>query len=134
MTANAVAPHRSPSLWQRPHVPAPEVEEELLPAVCDEEWFFDTELLVLAQRRGLRIHEVPVDWIDDPDSRVKIVRTAIEDLRGVARLMAASPVARFLGVGVVSTLAYALLFLLLRGPVDPAWANGVALALTAIGN
>ena len=68
----------------------------LLEAVRDDGWFFDTELLVVAQRRGLRIHEVPVDWIDDPDSRVKIVPTAIDDLRGVARLMAASPVARFL--------------------------------------
>jgi glycosyltransferase involved in cell wall biosynthesis len=47
----------------------------LLDAVRDDGWFFDTELLVLAQRRGLRIHEVPVDWIDDPDSRVRIVRT-----------------------------------------------------------
>jgi putative flippase GtrA len=107
---------------------------ELLPAVRDESWFFDTELLVLAQRRGLRIHEVPVDWIDDPDSRVKIVPTAIADLLGVARLMAAAPVARFMGIGVVSTLAYALLYLLLRGAVGPAWANGVALALTAVGN
>ena len=58
----------------------------LLDDVRDDSWFFDTELLVLAQRRGLRIHEVPVDWVDDPDSRVDIVRTAIEDLRGVARL------------------------------------------------
>ena len=58
----------------------------LLDDVRDDGWFFDTELLVLAQRRGLRIHEVPVDWVDDPDSRVDIVRTAIEDLRGVARL------------------------------------------------
>jgi glycosyltransferase involved in cell wall biosynthesis len=107
---------------------------DLLPAVRDDAWFFDTELLVLAQRRGLRIHEVPVDWIDDPDSRVKIVRTAAEDLVGVARLMAASPVARFMGVGVVSTLVYALLYLLLRAPVGPEWANGLALALTAVGN
>jgi hypothetical protein len=60
----------------------------LLPAVRDEGWFFDTELLVLAERNGLRIHEVPVDWTDDPDSRVRIVRTALEDLRGVARLLA----------------------------------------------
>jgi putative flippase GtrA len=111
-----------------------EVAGELLPVVRDESWFFDTELLVLAQRRGLRIHEVPVDWVDDPDSRVKIVRTAFDDLVGVARLMAASSVARFMGVGVVSTLAYALLYLLLRGPVGPEWANGVALALTAVGN
>ena len=79
----------------------------LLAEVRDDGWFFDTELLVLAQRSGLRIHEVPVDWVDDPDSRVDIVRTAIEDLRGVARLAAAGPVARFMGVGVLSTIAYA---------------------------
>ena len=60
----------------------------LLDEVRDDGWFFDTELLVLAQRRGLRIHEVPVDWVDDPDSRVRIVRTALDDLRGVARLAA----------------------------------------------
>jgi putative flippase GtrA len=102
--------------------------------VRDDNWFFDTELLVLAQRRGLRIHEVPVDWIDDPDSRVKIVRTAVEDLLGVARLVAASPIVRFLGIGVVSTLAYALMFLLLRGPLGAAGANAAALAITAIGN
>jgi glycosyltransferase involved in cell wall biosynthesis len=65
---------------------------ELLPAVRDDAWFFDTELLVLAQRRGLRIHEVPVDWVDDPDSRVDVLPTAIQDLRGVARLVAASRV------------------------------------------
>jgi glycosyltransferase involved in cell wall biosynthesis len=60
---------------------------ELLPDVQDDEWFFDTELLVLAQRRGLRIHEVPVDWVEDSDSRVDVVRTALADLRGVARLL-----------------------------------------------
>jgi glycosyltransferase involved in cell wall biosynthesis len=67
--------------------------QALLPEVRDNEWFFDTELLVLAQRRGLRIHEVPVDWVEDPDSRVDIVRTALADLRGVARLMVARPAA-----------------------------------------
>ncbi|HTE58969.1 MAG TPA: bifunctional glycosyltransferase family 2/GtrA family protein [Solirubrobacteraceae bacterium] len=111
-----------------------DVLDELLPAVRDDGWFFDTELLVLAQRRGLRIHEVPVDWIDDPDSRVAIVRTAIEDLKGVARLAAASRVARFMYVGVACTVAYALLFLALRGPVGAEGANALALALTAIGN
>src|SRR5207247_7657599 len=54
--------------------------QELLPLVHADSWFFDTELLVLAERMGLRIHEVPVDWIDDPDSRVDIVSTAIGDL------------------------------------------------------
>jgi putative flippase GtrA len=59
---------------------------ELLPLVEDTGWFFDTELLVLAERSGLRIHEVPVDWLDDPDSRVAIGATAVADLRGIVRL------------------------------------------------
>ncbi|MFF5216860.1 glycosyltransferase [Micromonospora sp. NPDC000442] len=63
-----------------------DVARELLPLVQDTGWFFDTELLVLAQRAGLRIHEVPVDWIDDPDSRVDVVATAVADLRGIGRL------------------------------------------------
>jgi glycosyltransferase involved in cell wall biosynthesis len=58
----------------------------LLPLVEDRGWFFDTELLVLAERAGLRIHEVPVDWIDDADSRVDVMATALGDLRGIARL------------------------------------------------
>ncbi|MER5810668.1 dolichyl-phosphate beta-glucosyltransferase [Streptomyces sp. NPDC002033] len=63
-----------------------EVAQELLPLVEDSGWFFDTELLVLAERAGLRIHEVPVDWVDDPDSSVHLVRTATEDLKGVWRV------------------------------------------------
>ncbi|WP_216215205.1 bifunctional glycosyltransferase family 2/GtrA family protein [Amycolatopsis aidingensis] len=63
-----------------------DVAARLLPLVEDTGWFFDTELLVLAQRAGLRIHEVPVDWVDDPDSRVDILATAMADLRGIARL------------------------------------------------
>jgi glycosyltransferase involved in cell wall biosynthesis len=58
----------------------------LLPLTQDTGWFFDTELLVLAERAGLRIHEIPVDWIDDVDSRVDIVATALADLRGMVRL------------------------------------------------
>jgi putative flippase GtrA len=131
---------------------------ELLPLVEDTGWFFDTELLVLAERRGLRIHEVPVDWTDDPDSRVDIVSTAVADLRGILRLargMASGriPVSelpaysgddvprglttqlvRFAVVGVASTLAYLALFLLLRGPMGAQGANFAALLLTAVGN
>lgn len=63
-----------------------DVGHALLPLLADQGWFFDTELLVLAAHNGLRIHEVPVDWVDDPDSRVDVVRTAISDLRGLCRL------------------------------------------------
>lgn len=111
-----------------------DVARELLPDIRDEAWFFDTELLILAQRRQMRIHEVPVDWIDDPDSRVDIVSTAREDLRGIVRLALELPVVRFGLIGVLSTIAYALLYLLLRGPLGAAGANASALALTAVAN
>ncbi|MBS1679861.1 MAG: glycosyltransferase [Actinobacteria bacterium] len=62
------------------------VVKALLPRVEDQAWFFDTELLVLAERSRLRIHEVPVDWVDDPDSRVDVLGTALADLRGIARI------------------------------------------------
>ena len=141
-----------------------DVAGRLLPMVEDTGWFFDTELLILAERAGLRIHEVPVDWIDDPDSRVDIVSTAMADLRGIARLgralgtgrlpMAALreqlgrnplPVAgvpagltgqlvRFAAVGVASTLAYLVLYALLRTGAGPQAANLVALLVTAVAN
>ncbi|HTU97609.1 MAG TPA: glycosyltransferase [Solirubrobacteraceae bacterium] len=106
----------------------------LLPQIQDEGWFFDTELLILAQRRGLRIHEVAVDWIDDPDSRVDVVSTALTDLRGVLRLLFVARLARFVSIGVASTIAYAILYLLLRVPLGAVGANAVALALTAVAN
>jgi putative flippase GtrA len=64
-----------------------DVADRVLPLVEDDGWFFDTELLFLAERIGLRIHEVPVDWIDDPDTRVNIVRTARADLAGIVRML-----------------------------------------------
>jgi putative flippase GtrA len=135
----------------------------LLPHVQDTGWFFDTELLVLAERSGLRIAEVPVDWIDDPDSRVDVVATALADLRGVARVARALATGtlplsdlrrqfgrhpidlpgvpkrltwqaiRFAGIGVLSTLAYLLLFVLLR-PLGAQTANLTALLVTAVAN
>jgi glycosyltransferase involved in cell wall biosynthesis len=77
--------------------------QTLLPLVEDDGWFFDTELLLLAEERGLRISEVPVDWIEDLDSRVEILPTALEDVKGLLRVrtqrlrrsLAALPVVRF---------------------------------------
>jgi glycosyltransferase involved in cell wall biosynthesis len=112
-----------------------DVARELLPGIEDPGWFFDTELLIAAQRRGLRIHEVAVDWVDDSDSRVDIIPTALADLRGVLRLRFDSALPRFLAIGVASTLAYAALFLLLHAAgLGAALANGLALALTAVAN
>lgn len=58
----------------------------ILPEVEDQSWFFDTEMLVLAERRGYRVKDVPIVWIEDDDSRVKIVRTAWDDIKGIYRL------------------------------------------------
>jgi glycosyltransferase involved in cell wall biosynthesis len=66
-----------------------EVVVSLLPLVADDRWFFDTELLYVAQRNKFSIAEVPVRWVDDPDSRVDIVATAREDLLGIRRLRGA---------------------------------------------
>ena len=122
---------------------------KLLPLVEDNEWFFDTELLVTAERLGLRIGEVPVDWVDDPDSRVQIVSTAADDLRGVWRLLvrrpkglrrvrsnevAADQLLRFAGVGVVSTLGYLFLFVAWRPLVGAFAANAVAMAIATLFN
>ena len=135
-----------------------ECARALLPHVRDTSWFFDTELLVLAERSGLRIAEVPVDWVDDPDSRVDVVSTAMADLRGIARVGRSLvngelPVRalraefgrsepssllrqaiRFGAVGVLSTLAYLLLFLWWRSPLGALGANFAALLVTAVAN
>jgi glycosyltransferase involved in cell wall biosynthesis len=71
-----------------------QVAHDLVPMVRDQGWFFDTELLVVAQRAGLRIHEIPVEWVEDPDSRVNVPRTALADLRGVLRLLRETPLVR----------------------------------------
>jgi putative flippase GtrA len=113
----------------------------LLPEVQDQRFFFDTELLVLAQRNGLRIHEVAVDWTDDPDSRVDLVATALADLRGIARVGTTAPggagprrLARFAAIGAVSTAAYILLYAALRMQLSGPVANALALVVTAAGN
>lgn len=136
-----------------------EVAHELLPAVEDQGWFFDTELLVLAEHNGLRVHEVPVDWVDDPDSRVNVVGTATTDLKGVWRMLGrtfsgkasvesardlrdddgyepdlASQLVRFASIGVVSTLVFALLFWLLVEPLGPWLADIVALGVCTVAN
>ncbi|HEY3673588.1 MAG TPA: glycosyltransferase [Acidimicrobiia bacterium] len=138
-----------------------DVARELLPLVEDQGWFFDTELLVLAEHNGLRIHEVPVDWVDDPVSRVDIVRTATDDLRGVWRMLRrfaigdgalTSPpddltrpttpvdprlgpqVVRFASIGIVSTVVFAALFALLDGPFGPVGADVVALLVCGFAN
>lgn len=109
-----------------------DVARDLLATVEDQNWFFDTELLVQAQRAGLRVHEVPVDWIEDPDTRVDVVPTALEDLRGVWRL--SSPLRSFALIGVLSTIAYILSFGALRMVLPAAIANAVSLLLTAVAN
>ncbi|RSN71771.1 bifunctional glycosyltransferase family 2/GtrA family protein [Actinomadura sp. WAC 06369] len=139
-----------------------EIVQALLPRVEDEEWFFDTELLLLAERNGLRIHEVPVDWVDDPDSRVDVLRTARDDLRGMARVGRrmltgafrapvegrgtdgraaprlpagmAHQLPMFAVVGIISTITQLVLFVLFRRVMGPLWANALSLALTAVGN
>ncbi|MEP6479608.1 MAG: bifunctional glycosyltransferase family 2/GtrA family protein [Rhodoglobus sp.] len=140
-----------------------DVAHRILPLIEDDAWFFDTELLILAERSGLRIHEVPVDWIDDPKSSVDIVATAREDLKGMVRVGRSlltgrvpverlyeefgrhpfaqqsrpsffGQVVRFGAVGVVSTAAFALLYLLFQLIMPAQFANFFALLVTAIAN
>ena len=61
---------------------------ELVPEVEDGEWFFDTEMLLVAEERRYRISEVAVDWIEDLDSRVDVASTAIKDIKGLLRVRA----------------------------------------------
>ena len=63
-----------------------EVIRPLLAHVKDDNWFFDTELLLVAEHNGLRVHEVPVDWVEDIDTRVSVASTALEDIRGLIRV------------------------------------------------
>ncbi len=127
----------------------------LLPLVEDDEWFFDTELLVQAERNGLRIHEVAVDWVDGTDSRVDIAPTAAADLRGIGRLVRGfatgrgtdgtaaaglrrpypgDELASFARIGALSTVAWLLLWLALRPALGAFAANAVALVLCWVPN
>ena len=126
-----------------------EVARALLPLIEDNSWFFDTELLVLAERNGLRIHEVPVDWVDDPDSSVHVARTAMDDLAGLLRMMVGlaagrgradmadrrgGDLRRYAGVGLVSTVAWLAIFLGLRSPLGSYAANAVSLLVCSVGS
>jgi glycosyltransferase involved in cell wall biosynthesis len=134
-----------------------DIARRLVPAVEDQAWFFDTELLLLAEHNGLRVHEVAVDWVDDPDSRVKVSSTAIEDLRGVCRVLwtfmrgggrvdlgdlERKPLVDDFGrqtvsfgfIGVISAIVSLGLFLALRDEVGAIWANIIAFTATTVGN
>lgn len=139
-----------------------DVAQHLLPLVEDDAWFFDTELLVVAERAGLRIHEVPVDWVDDPDSTVDVLRTALDDLRGIVRLGSAllrgrvplaqlteavgrasdqgaggrlsSQIVVFALIGLASTVTHGVLYLMGRETLGPQLANVSALLLATLAN
>jgi putative flippase GtrA len=129
---------------------------QLLPLVEDNAWFFDTELLVTAERLGMRVSEIPVEWVDDPDSRVHILSTATEDLKGVWRIshgqalrqvrslrgttgapseqVTADQLLSFAGVGILSTLSYLLLFALGTKAIGALASNAAALAFCTLVN
>jgi putative flippase GtrA len=133
-----------------------ECAQQILPLVDDDEWFFDTELIVTAERLGVPISETPVEWTDDPNSSVDIVRTARKDLRGIWRVArgrhleraralipasasasnqaTADQLLSFAGVGVLSTLSYLLLFAAAWSALGPWRANAAALAFCTLIN
>jgi len=63
-----------------------EVIDALLPSIEDNVWFFDSELLIIGEKCGYKIFDVPVKWIEDLDTRVKIFRTAMDDIKGLLRV------------------------------------------------
>jgi len=63
-----------------------DVVQEIVPFIKDQAWFFDTELLLLAQKKGYRIKEIPVEWVDDAGTTVKVAKTAWEDIKGLFRV------------------------------------------------
>jgi glycosyltransferase involved in cell wall biosynthesis len=68
-----------------------EAVHHLVPMVEDQTWFFDTELFIRAEQLGYEIHQIPVEWIEDLDSRVRIVRTALDNLKGLLRVRVTRP-------------------------------------------
>lgn len=133
-----------------------DVARTLLPLVESEKWFFDTEMLAIAEYNAMRIHEVPVDWVDDADSSVDLVQCAREDLEGIWRMLRrfsrgeveldrsslraapqapfGSQLVRFASIGLVSTLLFAVLFSAMVGALGPLRADLVALGLCAVAN
>lgn len=130
-----------------------DIAKDLLPYVKDNEWFFDTELLLIAEHNGLRIHELAVDWIDDPDSRVNIRSTALADLGGLRRVAETMIRSRdriqlphnerrplnddfgrqlvsFIKIGVVATSISVILFATLLNLMHPVFANILTLMVT----
>jgi glycosyltransferase involved in cell wall biosynthesis len=79
-----------------------ETVEKIVPQIEDQSWFFDTELLVLAEKHGYRIKDIPVVWTEDDDSRVKIFKTGWDDIKGVLRLRAHLWKAAFAGSPIVA--------------------------------
>ena len=134
-----------------------DIARKLLPEVEDNGWFFDTELLLLADHNGLRVHEVPVDWVDDLDSRVKVIGTATGDLLGSFRMalkflrgggdidLAGAEryepdddfgrrLVTFGLIGAISTAVSLLLFLLLQPTLGVFASNLIALSATVAAN
>lgn len=74
-----------------------DVARDLIPQIEDNNWFFDTELLILAEKAGYRVKDVPVKWIEDTDTRVKIAATVSEDVRGLLRMRVGRPWRRVKG-------------------------------------
>lgn len=115
-----------------------EAAQELLPYVEDHKWFFDPELLFQAQRRGLRIHEIPVVCLDDPDSTVHVIRDARDDLLAMARVLPrlvgglTSP--WFTSLWLLCTVLYAVLAAALQGVMPAVAGNAAALGLAAAAN
>lgn len=135
-----------------------DIVQALLPGVQDDKWFFDTELLCVAERHGMRIHEIPVDCLDDPDSSVDIARTVVDMLRGIVDVTrrkvrgafdvpfpphlrrAKLPVGpahqflRFAAIGAACGLTHVVLFLAFRTVMPALAANALGLFLTAVLN